>query len=495
MPRESTYLTALASTTTADFGAAAAGCRATYFDRDLLADDLRNTTGDCVSDFPWHTLGDLNGLGVVHGLSHTVRNLLGVSFLHHFAYLVRNLLRVLFLDHAAHFVSAGLGLLLRDHVADLVSASLGLLFRDHVTDLISLGAGLVFPNHAADFVADRFLALLGYHAANLVAASLGLWHHAANLVAASLGLGDHVANLVAASLSALLGHHAAALVAASLGFRHHVANLVAAGARAGLTHVLGAADFLGAAFGNPNALAALARRTLALHCAARTGAIHALAAARIPLPATGLTHLAGVAAARNLVHFLFPMTTVDGDGLGVGDRFADVVGFLAGLGFPNRLAHGVGAGLGFPDRLAHGVADFASLGFPHRFADGVGPLAGFPDWLAHGVGTSLGFPNRLAHGIANLFLTRLGDVTCHVDNFVVANAIVNRAVTRHALLLILHATHSFHDGVAALGLTTPVVACGSEVAGRRCRLQHGDGDNSQSQHSGFRSHCSDLLRD
>jgi hypothetical protein len=500
----------------------------------LFADHAGHATGDRVRLLPRHALVTLDRPLLAHRLTDRVAHSLGPLFGH----------------HVAHFIATGT--LFGHHVTYLVAAGASAGFRDHAADFVAAGLGL--RHHAADLIANGLLARLRHHTADLVAAGLSLRHHVAHLVATSALFGNHVAHLVATSLGASFRDHATDFVAAGLGLGHHVTHLVATGASAGFTHVLAAGDFLRAALRNPHTLAALPRRALARHRAARAGMIHAFAAARIPRPATRLAHLAGVAATWNLVHLGFPVAAMNLDGLCVGNRRTDVVGFLAGLGLPARFADRVFASAGFPDRLAYGVAYFAGLGFPARLtyrvgagpgfpawlADGICAVASFPDrlahgvadllgpgfptWLAHRVGPQASFPNRLAHGvanfaglgfparlahrvgagpgfptwladgIANFFLARLRDVARAIDDFVVANSVVDRAVAGDALLLILHATHGFHHGVAALRPATPVVARGTAVAGRCRRLQHRHGDDGESQHSAFRSHGGDLLR-
>ena len=110
---------------------------------------------------------------------------------------------------------------------------------------------------------DRLL--LAYWYAYRVAAGLGslLGYHTANLVAASLGLGDHLADLVAAGTSVLARNAMANLVAASSGLGNHLADLVATSASARFAHVLRAADLFGVAGRHPNSLAASARRRVA----------------------------------------------------------------------------------------------------------------------------------------------------------------------------------------------------------------------------------------
>ena len=68
---------------------------------------------------------------------------------------------------------------------------------------------------------------------------------------------------VAAGLGSLLGYHTANLVAASLGLGNHLADLVATSASARFAHVLRAADLFGVAGRHPNSLAASARRRVA----------------------------------------------------------------------------------------------------------------------------------------------------------------------------------------------------------------------------------------
>jgi hypothetical protein len=301
-----------------------------------------------------------------------------------------------------------------------------------------------------------------------------------------------------------------------------LANLVAAGPDTGFTHELGAADFLRAALRHPNLLAASARRGLAAERLARTWAIHATATARIPCEAAGLANGLGVGLARNLIGLSFPMTTADGNRFGIGNGFADVIGFLtftrfphrladcvialtgfphslegcvrhftsasfpdrladgvaAGLGFPDRLAHGIAAsfgfphgmvrrvadiaGLGFPDRLAHGIA--ASFGFPHRVIRGVADVArlGFPNRLADGVAAGLGFPDRAANGVADLFLSLFAYVAGAVNHPIFAHTVVNCFAALNLFFVPFNTPHRLHDGMATLLIATrraAVVTC------------------------------------
>ena len=310
-------------------------------------------------------------------------------------------------------------LLLADRLAYGVAHSLGALLGHHAAHLVA--AGLGFGNHLAHFVAASFGALLGYHTAHLVAASFGfgnhladfvahglgalLRHHFADLVAASLGFGNHLAHLVAASAGALLGNHLANFVAASFGFRNHFAHLVADRAGARLAYILGAADFLVLAGGHPNPLAASAIGGFAGERYAGTGAVHATATIFVVAEGAGLADGLGERLARDGVGFGGPVAASNLDRLGVGDLDAYVIGFFTLASFPNGLADGVGASLGFPDWLANGVGNFLLASFPNRLANGVRPLFGFPNGLADGVANFAlaGFPNGLADGVGALF--------------------------------------------------------------------------------------------
>ena len=273
-------------------------------------------------------------------------------------------------------------------------------------------------NHAAHFVAAGLRALLGNHAAHFVAAGLRAL------------LGDHAADFVAAGLRAWLADRAAASVGHFL--------------RASLAFPASAADLLFFAGGNPNLLAARARRCLALHRVTATWFVNTAAGARIHHPSTRFLNRFGVSTTGNGVFFRFPVTTPDLDRLGVlhrlanrvrdrttlllfhraihvvvnhaclgfPDWLADRVADLPCLGFPNWLADRVTdlTCLGFPDWLADRVTDLACLGFPDWFADRVTDLTclSFPNWLANRVTdlTCLGFPNRLADGVANILCAR-----------------------------------------------------------------------------------------
>jgi len=329
---------------------------------------------------------------------HTLVALDCLLLAHGDAHRVAHSLGALLRNHAANLVAAGLGL--GDHAADLVAASLGALLRNHAANLVAAGLGL--GDHAADLVAASLGALLRNHTANFVAAGLGLRDHTANFVAASLLLRHHVANLVAAGTRVLLGHHVANLVATSLLLRHHPANLVTAGTCAWFAHVLRAADFLRVALRNPNTLAAGTGWALAANFAARAGAVDALAMASIPFPATGLTYALAVSTARNLITLLFPVTTIDLDSLGIRHSLANVVSHVAAASFPNRLANGVASLLGFPDCFASRVGHFAGASFPDRLVDCVAALTGFPDRLADCVSPLLSFPNGAMYRIANV---------------------------------------------------------------------------------------------
>src|SRR5690606_14031673 len=146
---------------------------------------------------------------------------------------------------------------------------------------------------------------------------------------------DHAADLVGAGLHALLGHHLAHRVGAGLGalLRHHLADGVGAGlglllghvAAAGVGHhlladllfIADAVDGLFTHFRHPDLLADLAGRALHAHDLALAGAVDALAAARIPHPATRLTHDLLDDRAGALGHLGFPATAADLDRLGV----------------------------------------------------------------------------------------------------------------------------------------------------------------------------------
>src|SRR5262249_6050965 len=145
-------------------------------------------------------------------------------------------------------------------------------------------------------------------------------------------------------------------------------------------------------FRNPDFLAALGRRALALHLVALARHVAATAAARIPLPATRFLNALGVAAARNFEFLVFPVATADLDGLGVVHRLADDFAAFAVAGFLDRLANvdAVGPRLRFVARLANRIAIRLALGFPNRLANGIANVAG------------LRLPHRLANGVADV---------------------------------------------------------------------------------------------
>src|SRR4029079_144330 len=124
-------------------------------------------------------------------------------------------------------------------------------------------------------------------------------------------LRHHVADAVAAGLGARFRHHVANLVAAGLLFPHHIAGAVAASLRTSLLYILGASDRASLHFRNPNLLANLRRRALALDRVALARAVDATAAARIPSPAARILAAFGDRRARAFRYLSFPVAAAN----------------------------------------------------------------------------------------------------------------------------------------------------------------------------------------
>ena len=219
--------------------------------------------------------------------------------------------------------------------------------------------------------------------------------------------------------------------------------------------------------------------------------------------------------ARNRVAAIFPVTTVDGDRLGVRNCFANVAGYRSSASLGHGLHHCVVDGartslitwyvngvvnrtlLGLVDRTTNGVWNHLSVSIPNTLHHSVvdGALLGLVLWHVDGVTTCLRFVNRTincvvdrssfgficryVHGVVDRTLMRLidglshcvihGAIVClsnvvrHVDRFRVVDSFAYSSVGSELLRLhncLAYSTHDSHRsaaGAAANGNSTAVI--------------------------------------
>jgi hypothetical protein len=388
-----------------------------------------------------------------------------------------------------------------NHVANSLAYILDSLLANPFAGSVANGSSSALGNHFASLVANGTLTALRNHLAGGVANGPATWlaNIAANRVRNRLAVafGNHLAGGVANGSLTALGNHLADGVRNRLGY---TASLV--------TH---AVDFLGLAGWNPNLLANRSRWALYAFNTACTWAIYASATRLIPYPSTRLADSSSNYRTGNLFGDSFPVTTIDGDRLGVvhwrhyrANNFPcalflnrnhyGVVDHLF-VSFANWLHHGVVddslAGLihgltnrivdylfvGFTNGNHHGVVDYLLMGFNywshyrvlnflgvgvvHRSANVVRYLVGlcFPDWLHDGVFTSPSLINRLANCLIDRSHAGFSLHPSHIDYLVFGNRLILGAHSLYFLLLIYRTANRPHYGMRCGSFPATSTAC------------------------------------
>ena len=341
------------------------------------------------------------------------------------AYGVRNLLAHVLAGVAASGV--GLSLALRNHSASLVANVLGALLANPVANLVAACLCAALGNHLASGVVASLGAALRNHLASGVIASLltAFLNHVASLVANGLAawLANHSANLVGASLLSALRNHLAGSMSYGLlsALRNHSANRVRYALTNALSLVSNTVDFLRFACWYPNLLADGLWWALNALDSASTWAVYALALRSVPSPSTRLADGSSANRTRNLFGSLFPMSTINLNGLGVvywvGDIPYDFTSSCFLLRNHDRVVNNVI--MCFINRLHYRVVNHSFTSFVH--------------WAANCVinNSLMCFVNGLVNRV--------------IDHFAVSlvYGLHNRIVDHFAVSLI----HRLHDGV------------------------------------------------
>lgn len=364
--------------------------RATDSDRNLLANDLGDTSRHRNWHFLTNTFRYRNRLCVVHWLTNRIRNLLDAGFCNHFATPVGYLFGMAFPDDTTNTVRTRLNPFFRNHLTNLVSTGFNPFLRNHLTYSVSTSFNPLFGHHLANLVRDGFNSFFRHHSTDGVITDFRLtfFHHATNFISA----GFH----------SFLWHHSTAAIRTRLGawFSHVSADCVGYLLLHTFLYIPHAIDSLFTNFRDPH---------LPTNCSSRnhTFCKTAATAARSTVTSDPTNSLLDNPI-RSFTYAGFPVTATHFDCLGVVNRLTRLTRDCSITRFVNWLAHRVMQRFrfGFPYWLADRVADFLGLCFPNWLADRViyGPL--------------LGLINRLTHRIADVFRTsRINWLTDRITSF------------------------------------------------------------------------------